>query len=116
MGCCKKGQNMETILENNDNEALGGGQLVLKYILKVFGFLILLLTLPIINLVIIWYMFSMLVLNKNIDVKPLLLAIGAKFKPEDKDVDDNDELEVLTTEDVILMDVEDVTNLSKDVK
>jgi hypothetical protein len=49
----------------------------------------------------------MLVLNKNIDVKPILLSLGNKFKQKDED---DDEYNELTEDDVILLDVEDITN------
>ena len=52
----------------------------------------------------------MLVLNKNIDIKPLLLSIGQKFKENDKDDDeiDEDEYDTLTEDDVVLLNVEEI--------
>ena len=36
-------------------------------------------------------MFNMLVLNEKIDVKPMLLSLGNKFKQKDDDDDDDDD-------------------------
>ena len=110
MSCnCKNGQSMESMLENENKNPKSVGQTVIKYTLKVLGFLILVAALPIINLYIIWFIFNMLVLNKNIDVKPILLTLGNKFKQKDYDEDD-EEYNELTEDDVELLDVEDITN------
>jgi hypothetical protein len=111
-GCnCKNGQSMESMFENNAQNNKPVGQTVIKYTLKVLGFLVLVAALPLINLYIIWFMFNMLVLNKNIDVKPMLLYLGNKFKQtDDDDDDDDDDYEELTENNVILLDVEDITN------
>jgi len=90
------------------------GPKITIYTLKFLGFLMLVCTLPIINLVIIWFMFKTLVLSKNVNIKPLLVAIGNKFKESDDDDDDDDiELDELTEDDVEMLDVEDITNKSK---
>lgn len=110
MSCnCKNGQSMESMLENENKNPKSVGQTVIKYTLKVLGFLVLMAALPIINLYIIWFIFNMLVLNKNIDVKPILLTLGNKFKQKDYDEDD-EEYNELTEDDVELLDVEDITN------
>ena len=73
-----------------------------------------LLFLPFLNIYIIWLMFKMLVLNKSIDLKPLLASIGAKFTEKDNDQDEEeflgDEFDELTDDDVVLLDSEDITN------
>ena len=110
MSCnCKNGQSMDSMLENENKNPKSVGQTVIKYTLKVLGFLVLVAALPIINLYIIWFIFNMLVLNKNIDVKPILLTLGNKFKQKDYDEDD-EEYNELTEDDVELLDVEDITN------
>lgn len=81
------------------------------YILKVLAFVLMIVALPIINLFIIWFIFRTLVLNREVDIKPLLYAIGAKFKTEEEE--DEDDFENLTEDDVELVDVEDITNKSK---
>jgi hypothetical protein len=98
---------MDSMFENDDKNKKSVTQTVIKYTLKILGFLVLVAALPLINLYIIWLMFNMLVLNKNIDVKPILLSLGNKFKQKDED---DDEYNELTEDDVILLDVEDITN------
>ena len=79
---------------------------------KRVGFLRLLLfiiSLPIINVMIIWFVFKTLLLNRNVDLKPMLLSILSKFKSDDDDDDDDYEYYDLTEDDVELMGVEEIT-------
>lgn len=102
---------MDSMFENDNKNKKSVTQTVIKYTLKILGFLMLLVALPLINLYIIWLMFNMLILNKNIDVKPILLSLGNKFKQkDDEDDEDDDEYNELTEDDVILLDVEDIKN------
>jgi hypothetical protein len=111
-GCgCKSNGNKDGLTSSiPSNEKLG--QKIVTYTLKSLMFLLLLLALPIINLFIIWFMFKTLVLNKDINMKPLLLAIGQKFKEKDDEEDDID-FDNLTEDDVVMVDVEDITSTSK---
>lgn len=86
-------------------------QIILKYVFKSLVFLLMMVTLPIIVLFIIWFMFKMIVLNKEVNVKPLLVAIGKKFQRSTDDYEDD--YESLTEDDVVMVDVEDITNRSK---
>jgi len=76
-----------------------------------------LLALPILNIYIIWLMFNILVLNKNVDFKPLLFSIGSKFMEKEDDKNDEeflgDEFDNLTEEDVILLDSDEITSVEK---
>jgi len=111
MSCnCKSDKKMNDYLKDGESsESLS--QVMLKYIFKSLVFLLLLVTLPIIVLFIIWFMFKMIVLNKEVNVKPLLVAIGKKFQqPMD---DHEDDYEILTEDEVVMVDVEDITNRSK---
>jgi hypothetical protein len=115
MSCnCKNGQSIDSMLENGGQTKNSVTQTVIKYALKILGFLILIAALPIINIYIVWLIFNMLILNKNIDVKPILLSLGKKFKQKDDDDDDDDDdyedYKELTEDDVVLLDVEDITN------
>ncbi len=111
MGCnCKNGEKMDDLLENNKS-GVKNGKKIGSYTLKVLAFLLMVAALPIINLMIIWFIFRTLVLNKNVDIKPLLLALGNKFKKVD-DEDDND-FEDLTEDDVVMLDVDEITNKGK---
>lgn len=113
MGCnCKGTVSMEELAKNNQSKPTSFFQNFIKYSLKTFMFLIFLVSLPFINLYIIYLSFSIIVLNQSVDIKPLLFAIGDKFKPKDDDDDDlidDDEFENLTEDDVILLDAEDIT-------
>lgn len=106
MSCnCKNGKKMDELLQNNSNpeKKINIG----KYFLKTFVFLIALASSPIIMLFIIWIMFKMIVLNKSIDFKPLLMAIGNKFKNNEKDFDEEDITE-FDEKDLIPLDVETI--------
>jgi hypothetical protein len=113
MGCnCKADKNIDDISNEvaNPNESLGPK--IIKYFFKSLAFLLMIVALPIINLFIIWFIFKMLILNKDINIKPLLKNIGDRFKPIDDD-EDEDEYDNLTENDVVMMGVEDITNRSK---
>lgn len=105
-GCnCKNSAQAQQI---NDNRTTGVK--ITHYTLKTLMFLLMVVLLPIINLFLIYFMFKTLVLNKEVDIKPLLLAIGKKFKERDEDdYDDDIDYETLTPEDVVMVDVEDIT-------
>ena len=83
------------------------------YLLKSIGFLLMMLALPLINIAIIWFIFKTLMLNEEVDIKPLLYAIGKKFKQNDSDDDEENDYEELTEDDVVMVDVEDITNKTK---
>jgi hypothetical protein len=53
----------------------------------------------------------MIVMNKNVDIKPLLMFIGNKFKnDEDDDFIGEDESDSINEEDLVMVDVEEITN------
>lgn len=109
---CKSEKNIDSYLNDGNISSKKIGATIGMYILKSIGFLLMIAALPIINLFIIWFIFRTLILNKNVDIKPLLLAIGKKFKPEEDD-DDDDDYDELTEDDVVMVEVEDITNKSK---
>ena len=90
------------------------GKLILHYFFKVVGFLVGVALLPIINLVIIWFMFNTIVLTKDVSIIKLLKKImgGRKYDDDDEyyDDDDDDDFEELTEDDVVMVDVEDITD------
>lgn len=113
MSCnCKNGQSGQSMNEmlNKESRPINLVQNLFKYTLKTLAFILMVIVLPIINLFIIWFLFNTLVLNKNIDIKPLLLAIGNKFKEKEEEDIDEEELYSLTEDDVTMLDVEDITN------
>ena len=112
MGCnCKADKNIDGLMSNGNSSTEKPSQKITNYVLKTIALLLIIVLLPIINLVIIWFVFRTLILNRDVDIKPLLLSIGNKFKP--KDEEEEDDYEDLTEDDVIMVDVEDITNKSK---
>ena len=61
---------------------------------------------------VIWFMFDMIVLNQNIDLKKILGYVVGKAKRFNREDDEDfeDELEYLTEDDVVLLDSEDITD------
>lgn len=92
---------------------------VIKYGFKIFGFLIGLLTLPFIVLAIIWFMFDLIVLNREVDIAKLTRVLATKIKfandnahLEEDDDDDDDEYyedDEFDENDYITVDVEDIS-------
>ena len=111
-GCnCKSDKNIDSYIADANEIKKPIGSTIGMYVLKTLAFLLMIVALPIINLFIIWFIFRTLILNKTVDIKPLLYAIGKKFK-EDED-DDEDDYDDLTEDDVVMVDVEDITKKSK---
>lgn len=118
MGCnCKNTDGTQQYNVLKENEGLSAT--IIKYLAKTLGFLVGMLFLPIIMLIIVWFMFDTIVLNKDIDLRRVInrFVKANKFftkdDDEDDDDDDEDEDEYLTEDDVIMVNVEDITNKSK---
>ncbi len=79
---CKKDLISDNLV-NNQNL----GEKFLMYSLKIFAFLVFLIFSPVVILVIYWFVFKTLVLNKDVNIKPLLLSIGKKFQFNEDDYD-----------------------------
>jgi len=116
MGCnCKNtdGPQQYNVLTQNE----GVTATIIKYLAKTLGFLIGMLLLPIIMLVIVWFMFDTIVLNKDIDLRLVInkFVKANKFftKDDEEEEDDDDDDDELTEDDVIMLNVEDITNKSK---
>jgi len=114
MGCnCKGNTNLSP---SGEPIKLSLTQNIFTYSLKFFGFLLFLILLPIINLGIIFYVFKMLVLNKEINMIPALYKLLNKAKNIDDDEyddEDDEEFDELTEDDVELLHVEEITNATK---
>jgi hypothetical protein len=132
MGCsCKTGQAPNSNKKNNNNNintefvVYEKNKIIysaIGYFFKTIAFLLGVLLLPIINIAIVWFMFNTLVLTKEVNIKGLFdrLMKSKKFRElskEDDDDDyydgDDDEFENLTEDDVIMVDVEDITDKVK---
>ncbi len=106
MGCnCKTKNNL---VNNQDN--INSNQLnnvdekttlvkIMHTSVKIIGFIISLLFIPIINIVIIWFLFKTLVLNSKIDFSNLIKQIGKWKKAKDR-IEDEEELLAETNNEV----------------
>lgn len=117
MSCnCKNNQSFsetnKTLETNDKNRRL---KLTLTYSAKILGFLFLIAMLPLINIMIVWFMFNTIVLNKEANVGQIVKSfVGKKhFNTDEDDDDEDDDFEDLTEDDVEMLDVEDITDRSK---
>lgn len=81
------------------------------YGLKSLVFLLSIAFLPIINIAIIWFIFNIVVLNKEFNVKDIVFQIlGSVLKKREEDDDDEyDDDEEYDEDDVVLLDVDEIT-------
>ena len=111
MGCnCK-----DNISYNNekfgDLTFKGKIKLILFYSLKIFGFMVGILLLPVINIAILWFMFNRIVLNKNFDVKEIVLSImGKSLLRNNEDDDEDDDEDDYDDDEIIMLDVDEITH------
>jgi len=114
MGCNCKGnnKNIDSYLTDGTKSQEKIGPLIGTYILKSIAFILMIAALPIINLFIIWFIFRTLMLNKEVNIKPLLTVIGKKFQDKSED-DEEEDYDNLTKDDVVLVNVEEITTNSK---
>ena len=120
MGCnCKAGKEPNTYIDNKGDEVKINRFHYTNigfFIFKFLGFLLGIIILPIINIFIIIFMFKILVLNQQADLKPMFNSVAnflkkAKKNDDDEDEEDyDDDFEDLTEDDVILMDVDEITD------
>ncbi len=122
MGCgCKntKNDSIESVKTVRSWSESNKTASVIKYGFKIFGFLIALLTLPFIVLAIIWFMFDLIVLNREVDIAKLTKVLATKIKfandtnnSEDDDYEDDDYEDddgEFDENDYITVDVEDIS-------
>lgn len=94
-----------------------GGQnsnFIIKNLIKIVSFSIALLLLPIIMIVIVWFMFDILVLNQEIDMKKIVTVLTSKLKRFNDDYGYDDEYdeeyaEEYDEENYEMLDVDDIT-------
>ena len=114
MGCgCKTSGNKDIL--DSTSEGISSkklGSRIISYTFKVLAFLLFIVFLPLVNIVLLWFVFKILVVNEKVDLVPILTFFGKKFDPRklQDDDDDDDEFDSLTEDDVILLDTEDITN------
>ena len=113
--CCKgnpNSNNNQSPITSGEKEKINKKSIV-KYGLKFLFFLLIMVFTPLIYLAICWFVFRTIVLSKEVDIKPLLIAISDKFKVKYED-DYDDEYYELTEEDVEMLDVDVISNNTKD--
>lgn len=108
-GCnCKSNRNISPITGEKVKPKLSNE--ITHYVLKSFGFLLFVALLPIVNLIILWIVFKLLILNGNLDIKSAILPIFEKYKNITKDDDDDfvseEEYNQLTEDDVDMVGVD----------
>jgi hypothetical protein len=87
---------------------------IVKNLIKIVSFSIALLLLPIIMIAVVWFMFELLVLNQEIDMKKIVTVLTSKLKRfnDDDGYDDeydNDYDEEYDDENYEMLDVDDIT-------
>jgi hypothetical protein len=124
MSCgCKAKKNSGTLFNvsssNDDNtpkKSIGAN--IIHYSVKLLGFGIALALLPVLMLVIIYYMFDIIVLTKDIDIKPIFISASKFMKKvakdnaedeEDDEEDDDEEWENINLDEFELVGVDDLT-------
>jgi hypothetical protein len=83
-------------------------------ILRIIAFSLGLLFLPIIMLAVIWFMFELLMLNKEVDMKKIVTVLSSKIKPFNEDYEDYEyeEDDEFTEENYEMLDVEEITPIT----
>ena len=121
MGCgCKAKRGDESPVNNKNNPKVNIGVNIIHYSVKLIGFFIGLALLPIIVLMIIYFMFKLIVVSKDVDIKPLFVSLAKLMKQvakdnadEDDDDDDDDdneaEWENVDPDEFELVGVDDIT-------
>jgi hypothetical protein len=122
MGCgCKTDGNQVPNLDGsidmpNDNVNYG----ISNVILRVLAFILMMFTLPIIMLAVIWFIFELLILNKQINMKKIVKVLSSKLKPfnegyedDEEDYDDYEDEDEFNEENYEMIDVEDITPVTR---
>ena len=112
MGCnCKSGNSFESsenvrFFKTNNKEKI---KLIGNYTLKMTGLIVGILLLPLINVAIVIFMFNTIVLTKEVNMVNIIKRFTNHKFNNDYDEDDEDDFDNLTEDDVVMLDVEDIT-------
>lgn len=119
MGCgCKTNSkyesNYDSSIKRPDKKITYG---ISNAILRVIAFTLMMALLPVIMLAVIWFIFELLILNKEIDMKRIVRVLSSKIKPfnegyeEDYDEDDDDyeDDDEFNEENYEMVEVDDIT-------
>jgi hypothetical protein len=121
-GCNTKDAKKTSALGPIEISKIDGLDIIVKIITKTLGFSLAVLLMPIINAFVLWFMFEMLVLNKQVDLKKLITGVSSKlsfmnesFDPFDNE-DDEEEIyeddEEFDEDEFDAVNVEDITEIS----
>jgi hypothetical protein len=116
MGCnCKNKKSLDysinTVESSENSEPLF--DVIVKYAAKIIGFLVAVCLMPLIMLVIIWFMFDVIVLTKEIDLTKILdkFVNKAKYFNEEDDEDDDDDyadIDTVSEDKLIMLNAEEI--------
>ena len=122
MSCgCKAKKGTDSSVNDESKPKLSIINNIIHYSIKLIGFGIALMLLPILILVIVYYMFDLIVMTKDIDIKPLFISVSKFMKKvakdnadeddDDEDDDDEDEAEWenIDPDEFVLVGVDDIT-------
>lgn len=119
MGCnCKNKNGVEDIDSNGSVNGIPNAtnetnfSKIVKYTVKSLVFLLVLALFPIISVFIIWFIFKTIVLNKQIDMKPMISFVGRKLKDNVNEEEDYEDLTDANPDDYEVLEVEEL-NRSK---
>ena len=122
-GCNTKDAKKTNALGPIEISKIDGLDIIVKIITKTLGFSLAILLMPIISAFVLWFMFEMLVLNKQVDLKKLITGVSSKlsfmnesFDPFDNEDDEEDEIyeddEEFDEDEFDAVNVEDITEIS----
>ena len=107
-GCKTNETNENTSVDKDYNFKRGVGKFF-QTLVKLIGFLIFLLFIPLINVFIIIQAFRMVMFNQQIALKPLIDRVASLAKPKEKPIQETIDVKTLTKDDVVMLDVEDIS-------
>jgi ATP-dependent Zn protease len=116
MGCgCKTNNNYEPNSEGSNNNKKKSFSNIL---IRLLAFMLIMVFLPIIIIAIIWFVFELVMLNKEIDMKKFINVMSSKIKPFNEDYeynndeDDDEDDDEFTEENYEMVDVEEITPIA----
>lgn len=118
MGCgCKTNQGNVSNENKVKTKSINNTKNALLFLpIRILAFLLSFFLLPIIMIAIIWFMFELLLLNKEIDMKKILTVLSSKIKPLNEGYEEENDYEEeeddFTEENYEILDVENITPIA----
>lgn len=116
MGCNCKSGGVNTTESENINNKQSAVELIVHYSAKISGFLVGVLLSPLIMIAIIWFMFDIIVLNKNVDLSLIMkkvVKIHEAIMADDEETEDDEIEDEFEEYDYVTVNVEEITPKSK---